>query len=103
MNLPAVKYGKGNPVTISLTKTIDNKVEFKITDSGIGIPKDELHSIFNKFTVSSKTQTPAEGRGVGLALCEKIIKVHQGKIWVESDGNTGSTFFFVIPLHLTPS
>jgi len=99
----AVKYGKGNPVTISLTKTIDNKVEFKITDSGIGIPKDELHSIFNKFTVSSKTQTPAEGRGVGLALCEKIIKVHQGKIWVESDGNTGSTFFFVIPLHLTPS
>ena len=53
--------------------------------------------------MSSKTQTPAEGRGVGLALCEKIIKVHHGKIWVESDGNTGSTFFFVIPLHLTPS
>ncbi len=94
----AVKYGEGKPITINLTKTVDDKVQFKITDKGIGIPEDELYSIFNKFTVSSKTRTPAGGRGIGLALCEKIIKVHNGEIWAESKGSTGSAFYFVIPL-----
>ena len=94
----AVKYGEGKPITISLTKTIDNKVQFNISDQGIGIPKDELISIFHKFTTSSKTQTPAGGRGVGLALCEKVISVHGGTIEAKSDGKKGSSFSFVLPL-----
>jgi len=94
----AVKYGEGKPITISLTKTVDNNIQFRIADQGIGIPKDELISIFNKFTVSSKTQTPAGGRGVGLALCEKVISVHGGTIEAKSDGKKGSEFSFVLPL-----
>ncbi len=93
----ANKYGKGKSIKISLHKKEDGNIEFAIADKGIGIPKDELMKIFDKFTVSSKTRTPAEGRGVGLALCEKIIKLHKGKIWAESDGDNGSTFYFTIP------
>ena len=94
----AVKYGEGQPITISLTKLADNKVQFNISDEGIGIPEDELISIFNKSTVSSKTQTPAGGRGVGLALCEKVITVHGGMIEAKSDGKKGSSFSFVLPI-----
>ena len=94
----ANKYGEDKPIKISLHKKEDGNIEFAIADKGIGIPQDELISIFDKFTVSSKTRTPAEGRGVGLALCEKIIKIHNGKIWAESDGNNGSTFYFIIPV-----
>ncbi len=94
----AVKYGESQPITISLTKTVDNKVQFKISDQGIGIPQDELIGIFNKFTVSSKTRTPAGGRGVGLALCEKVISVHGGSVEATSDGKKGSEFSFVLPL-----
>ena len=93
----ANKYGEGKPIKISLHKKEDDNIEFAIADKGIGIPQDELMSIFDKFTVSSKTRTPAEGRGVGLALCEKIIKIHKGKIWAESDGNNGAVFYFLIP------
>ena len=93
----AVKYGKGNPVTIKLITTKDNEVQFKIIDSGIGIPENELISIFDKFTVSSKTKTPAEGRGIGLTLCEKIIKVHNGRIWAEQNSDKGTTFTFTLP------
>jgi len=94
----AVKYGEGQPVTISLTKTVNNKIQFSITDEGIGIPKDELISIFSKFTTSSKTRTPAGGRGVGLALCEKVITVHGGRVEAKSDGKKGSSFSFVLPI-----
>ena len=93
----AVKYGEGKPITISLTKTVNNKVKFTIMDQGIGIPKDELISIFHKFTTSSKTRTPAGGRGIGLALCEKVITVHGGNIEAQSDGKKGASFSFVLP------
>ncbi len=74
-------------------------VEFKITDHGIGIPKEELSDIFKSFTTSSKTRTSAGGRGLGLALCQKVIDAHQGKILAESDNENGTTFLFVIPIH----
>ena len=91
----AVKYGKDKEVMISLKRTPDKRVEFKIKDQGIGIAKHELFSIFEAFAVSSKTKTPAGGRGIGLALVKKIIAAHNGRIWATSDTN-GSSFYFVI-------
>ncbi|NRB11523.1 MAG: ATP-binding protein, partial [Rickettsiaceae bacterium] len=63
----AVEYGEGKEITINLKKAND-KVEFKIADQGIGIPANELNSIFSKFITSSRTKTRAGGRGIGLAL-----------------------------------
>jgi Na+/proline symporter/signal transduction histidine kinase len=94
----AVKYGEGNPITINLIKTKDNEIQFKIIDSGVGIPENELISIFDKFTVSTKTKSSAEGRGIGLALCEKIIKVHNGRIWAKQNPDKGVCFAFTLPV-----
>ena len=94
----AAIYGKGKTITINLGEVPGNNIRFEIIDQGIGIPQDELISIFNTFTVSSKTKTPAGGRGVGLALIEKIIKLHYGKIWAESDNYSGSSFYFTVPI-----
>ena len=87
----------GPRADISLHKTFNNKVNFSIQDEGIGIPKEELLSIFDVFVVSSKTHTPAGGKGVGLALCKKTIELHKGKIWAESVEGKGSVFRFLIP------
>ena len=92
----AVKYGNNNPIRISLRQDKHGKVTCEIRDQGIGIPQNELIRIFDKFTVSSKTISPAEGRGVGLALVNKIITMHGGRIWAESDGQSWSVFRFVL-------
>ena len=68
-----------------------------IRDEGIGIPNDELDSIFDKFIQSSKTKTGSGGTGLGLAICKKIIQAHNGKIWAENSPNGGSVFKFILP------
>ena len=91
----AINYSRpGTTIYISLKQKGDN-LEFAIRDEGIGIPKEELFDIFRPFTVSSKTRTPAGGRGVGLALCYGAITAHNGRIWAESDGK-GAEFKFII-------
>ena len=93
----AVQYSQGKPVTIDVRKSDDDVVEFVITDSGIGIPEEEIKEIFDAFIVSSKTKTPAGGRGVGLALCKAAIEAHGGSISAESKGEKGAQFrFFLI-------
>jgi len=91
----SINYSKEGKVTITL-KQHSNKIEFSIQDEGIGIPVRELFDVFEAFTVSSKTRTPAGGRGVGLALCKKSIEAHGGKIWAESNGEKGAVFKFEI-------
>lgn len=103
----AVKYsGTGSKITIFFDNIeIENKnglvpaLEVRISDQGIGIPKNELESIFEKFNQSSRTRTGAGGKGIGLAICKEIIAAHDGKIWAEQnpDGN-GSIFVFAIPI-----
>ncbi len=68
-----------------------------MTDNGLGIPDDELESIFDKFVQSSKTNTNTGGTGLGLSICQEIIKGHQGKLWVENRETGGAKFSFLIP------
>ena len=91
----SLQYSKEGKISIEL-RNIDDRVEFSITDEGIGIPKEELYDIFGAFVVSSKTKTPAGGRGIGLALCKKAIEAHGGTIWAEQNPNQGVTFKFTI-------
>ena len=93
----AIQYCKEGNITIRLAKNEESKIEFSISDEGIGIPEEELYDIFGAFTVSSKTRTPAGGRGVGLALSKKVVEAHGGKIWAESNGVKGATFKFLLP------
>lgn len=91
----AITYSKEGAITIALRKR-GKKVEFSIKDEGIGIPIKELKNIFGAFVVSTRTKSPAEGRGIGLALCHKIVSVHGGEIKAESDGKKGATLTFIL-------
>ena len=92
----ALNYCKQGTIKLELKKQ-SHYASFSITDQGIGIPKDELYDIFGEFTVSSKTRSPAGGRGVGLALCKRVLEMHKGEIKADSkDGQT--TFTFFLPL-----
>jgi PAS domain S-box-containing protein len=68
-----------------------------VSDQGVGIPDDELKSVFDKFVQSSKTKTGSGGTGLGLAICKEIIEAHNGKIWAENITEGGSTFSFMLP------
>ena len=87
----AIQYCKKGTITITLKSAKNHTVEFIVKDEGIGIPKEELLDIFNPFTVSSKTKTSSGGRGIGLALCKKVVTAHNGVITASSD-NKGSLF-----------
>ncbi|MGL4226452.1 MAG: sodium:solute symporter family transporter [Rickettsia sp.] len=93
----AIHYCSAGIIKIVLHTQGDN-ILFSIKDDGIGVPKEELLSIFGVFVVSSKTRTPAGGRGVGLALCKKVIELHAGKIWAENDKQGKTQFIFTMPL-----
>ena len=87
-----------NQSTINITGTARrDSIMISVKDEGIGIPEDELTSVFDKFIQSSKTKTGAGGTGLGLAICQEIIKAHHGKIWAENNSAGGATFNFILP------
>ena len=68
---------------------------FFVKDNGIGIPKEEQEKVFQAFYQLDRS---AKGAGMGLAIVKKIVEVHGGRIWVESEGEVkGCTFFFTLP------
>ncbi|MGK0289714.1 MAG: signal transduction histidine kinase [bacterium] len=93
----AINYsGLNKSIYISIHE-IGHFLKFSISDEGIGIPTQELESIFEKFTQSSKTLTGAGGTGLGLSICKAIITAHKGKIWAENHPK-GSIFCFMLPI-----
>jgi CheY-like chemotaxis protein len=74
-----------------------SKMEFTVTDTGIGIPKDKQSMIFDSFTqASSDTTRHFGGTGLGLAICKKLIELQGGTITIDSEPDKGSTFRFVL-------
>jgi len=92
----AIKYSDKKS-TIEITSRIDqNSVIFSVKDEGMGIPKEELPYIFERFYRAEKSSN-IEGIGLGLFLCQQIIKAHKGYVWAESNEGKGSVFYFSIP------
>jgi PAS domain S-box-containing protein len=78
--------------------TLRSHVLFKIIDQGRGIPADKLQLIFERFQqVDASDSRLKGGTGLGLAICRKIIEQHHGQIWVESQLDQGSIFYFTLP------
>jgi len=95
----AAKYSHPN-TTIAIT-TVRNDNEFitlAIADNGRGMSPETTKSVFNKFYRSSDVIKTHSGLGMGLFVASKIVLDHGGKIWVESEEGSGSTFYFTIPL-----
>ena len=94
----AIRYThSGGQVTISL-KGDKNKVEFRISDTGIGIPKDQQKRVFTKFfRGANAVKIETGGTGLGLYITKNIIEAHGGKISFKSEEGKGSTFYFSLP------
>ena len=96
----AIKYSYPNTEIHIEVEKEGGFVLTKVIDQGQGIPEDELPNIFKAFqTASTKPTAGEKSTGLGLAIAEKIVKGHQGEIWVESKVGTGSTFYFKLPIH----
>ena len=92
----AVKFGnKGEPPRVEIgVKKLDNGGHvFFVRDNGIGIKPEYHKRVFGLF---DKLDPYIEGTGIGLALVKRIIEIHGGEIWVESDGNKGCAFLFTL-------
>lgn len=77
----------------------DGFLHISVTDTGVGIPPNEHEAIFSKFyQIGSTTKGVREGTGLGLAITKRLVELHGGKIWVESQPGEGSRFSFTIPL-----
>ena len=94
----AAKYTKclGN---IALDAKQDNNyVTISIKDSGIGMTDEQLEHVFDEFYKADPARHDFDSSGLGLSICKRIVEIHDGKIWVESEGlGEGSTFYFTIP------
>ncbi len=76
-----------------------NKIAVSVKDTGIGIPGEQLNSIFEKFhQVEGSLHRSTGGTGLGLAITKGLVEAHQGKIWVESEVGKGSIFTFTLPV-----
>lgn len=94
----AIKYSPdGGIITCRLLET-HNHVIMSITDQGLGIPKDSISHIFDRFYRVDKARSRAQGgTGLGLAISKEVIQLHGGRIWVESREGEGSTFYISLP------
>src|SRR5438309_11561685 len=76
----------------------DGSVEVSVSDTGVGIAREDQEAVFEEFRQVGPAEKKAEGTGLGLTLCRKFIELHSGKIWVHSQVGVGSTFTFTIPV-----
>jgi len=98
----AVKFNNSPvpTVQIGLQNTENNTYLFYVKDNGIGIEKEFYEKIFMIFQRLHRREE-YEGTGAGLTIVKKIIELHKGNIWVESEAGKGSTFYFTLPKHHT--
>jgi len=85
---------RGGTVTVK-TELKELQVVVHFTDTGIGIPKEQLDRIFSAFFT---TKEPGKGTGLGLSICKKIVSQHRGEIKVSSEVNVGTTFSIILPV-----
>jgi signal transduction histidine kinase len=96
--LNAVKYTQSNGHIELTVKSRHNHIITEISDSGIGIPKEDLTKVFDEFYRASNVPRDIKtGSGLGLSIVKQIVEDHKGKIWVESEVGVWTKFTFILP------
>jgi PAS domain S-box-containing protein len=103
----AIKFTERGEVSVQVeTQALDDTrviLHFRVTDSGIGIPKEKQSMIFEAFTqADSSTTRNYGGTGLGLAITTRLVMLMEGKLWVDSEWGQGSTFHFTVTFRLAP-
>ncbi|MEK6983590.1 MAG: HAMP domain-containing sensor histidine kinase [Nanoarchaeota archaeon] len=94
----AFKFTNRGSVTILAGKN-GRKVVVQVKDTGIGIDQREIPKLFEEYFQIAPIENKQIGTGLGLAICKKIIRKHNGEIWVESELGKGSSFYFALPIN----
>lgn len=94
----AVKFTPVNGSISVVAQPVERGVQVSVTDTGVGIAKESLQSIFDKFQQDNAGRSSkGKGTGLGLSIVKHIVESHGGKVWAESNVGQGSTFIFVLP------
>jgi signal transduction histidine kinase len=94
----AVKYSPtAKKVLINMVHK-PGEVKISVKDSGIGIRKESLEKVFERYYREEQRAVHFQGLGIGLFISSEIVKQHHGKIWADSEPGKGSTFYFTIPI-----
>ncbi|AHM58710.1 sensor histidine kinase of a two component response regulator [Flammeovirgaceae bacterium 311] len=95
----AIKFTNSSGQVVVSVKEEEGHMLLQVEDQGIGIPESLQPSIFNKFTKAKRKGTEGEQTtGLGLFIAKRIVDMHEGKIWLKSEENRGTTFYVRIPL-----
>jgi CheY-like chemotaxis protein len=101
----AIKFTESGEVGLRVTLDADNPapraLQFRISDTGIGIPDEKLGAVFERFTQADSTTTRRYGgSGLGLTISKRLVELMGGRIWVESQVGKGSVFSFSVPFDI---
>lgn len=101
----SIKYGKENGIiNINCNKLDDKIIQIKITDDGIGMNNKQLQNVFKDFYKLNPIDSTFKSSGLGMSICERIVKRHNGKIWIESSGlGKGTSVFLTLPIKQEPT
>jgi len=99
----ALKFTQKGEVRVAARTCGADRIRFSVADTGVGIPYEQLESIFEDFVqIDTPLQRRFRGAGLGLALCKRLAELLGGRVEVESEVGRGSLFSVTIPIHFTP-
>ncbi|MBD1395507.1 PAS domain-containing protein [Mucilaginibacter sp. ZB1P21] len=93
----AIKYSPDNKIITVYLSKVSDFIKFSLKDEGMGIKQEDHKKIFERFYRVGEIQQRFPGMGIGLYICDQIVKNHGGTLWVESEPGKGSTFNFTLP------
>ena len=93
----AIKFTSANGVITISSKSDLHSVTISVTDTGVGIAQEHLKTLFTLSSITTLVTQQEKGTGLGLMLCKEYIEKNRGRIWVESEENQGTTFYFSLP------
>jgi signal transduction histidine kinase/CheY-like chemotaxis protein len=98
----AIKFTEQGKIELIVSYPSAQNILFSVVDTGIGIPEEKQKLIFEPFSQADSSNTRQHGGiGLGLSICKRLIDAMNGKLWVQSEEDKGSTFYFYIPLSKT--
>jgi len=93
----AVKFTPDGGHVAVMARRTDDELQIAVSDTGVGIAPEDQARIFEEFRQVGQGSAKAEGTGLGLALTRRLVELHGGRLWVESEPGVGSTFTLTLP------